>query len=249
MPAAPPVVAVSVMAVPFSTLTALSPLDGRYAAKVAALREHFSEFGLIRARVRIEIAWLGALADEPGIAEVAPFSRSRARGARRGGRVVRACRRRAREGDRAHDQSRRQGDRILAEGTLRRRARDRPRRRIHSFRVHVRGHQQSRAWVDAGGSAARRSCCPRCADIAARVRDLAHLHADLADARAHARPAGDADDARQGDGERLSRGSSGRSRRSATCRSRARSTAPSATTTRTSSRTRTSTGSASPRRS
>jgi len=55
-------------------LTALSPLDGRYAAKVAPLREHFSEFGLIRARVRIEIAWLLALADEPGIPEVAPFS-------------------------------------------------------------------------------------------------------------------------------------------------------------------------------
>ncbi len=55
-------------------LTALSPLDGRYAAKVAPLREHFSEFGLIRARVRVEIAWLSALADEPGIPEVAPFA-------------------------------------------------------------------------------------------------------------------------------------------------------------------------------
>jgi len=55
-------------------LTALSPLDGRYASKVAALREHFSEFGLIRARVRIEIAWLIALSEEPKIAEVAPFS-------------------------------------------------------------------------------------------------------------------------------------------------------------------------------
>jgi adenylosuccinate lyase len=55
-------------------LTALSPLDGRYASKVAALREHFSEFGLIRARVRIEIAWLIALSEEPTVAEVAPFS-------------------------------------------------------------------------------------------------------------------------------------------------------------------------------
>jgi adenylosuccinate lyase len=53
-----------------ATLTALSPLDGRYAAKVAALAEHFSEFGLIRARVRIEIAWLVALSGEPGIPEV-----------------------------------------------------------------------------------------------------------------------------------------------------------------------------------
>ncbi len=57
-----------------AALTALSPLDGRYAAKVAVLRELFSEFGLIRARVKVEIAWLTALGDEPGIPEVAPFS-------------------------------------------------------------------------------------------------------------------------------------------------------------------------------
>ncbi|TVO62491.1 adenylosuccinate lyase [Denitromonas ohlonensis] len=57
-------------------LSALSPLDGRYAAKVADLRDHFSEFGLIRSRVKVEIAWLKALAAEPAIAEVAPFSNS-----------------------------------------------------------------------------------------------------------------------------------------------------------------------------
>jgi adenylosuccinate lyase len=57
-----------------AALTALSPLDGRYAGKVAALREHFSEYGLIRARVRVEIAWLIALADEPGVPELPPFS-------------------------------------------------------------------------------------------------------------------------------------------------------------------------------
>ena len=55
-------------------LTALSPLDGRYRAKVAALAEHFSEFGLMRQRVRVELAWLEALSDEPGIAEVPPLS-------------------------------------------------------------------------------------------------------------------------------------------------------------------------------
>jgi adenylosuccinate lyase len=58
-----------------TALTALSPLDGRYAAKTAALAAHFSEFGLVRARVRVEVAWLLALSDEPGIPEVAPFSR------------------------------------------------------------------------------------------------------------------------------------------------------------------------------
>jgi adenylosuccinate lyase len=57
-----------------STLTALSPLDGRYRDKVAALAEHFSEYALIRERVRVELGWLEALADEPGIVEVPPFS-------------------------------------------------------------------------------------------------------------------------------------------------------------------------------
>jgi len=57
-----------------AALTALSPLDGRYAAKVTALTGHFSEFGLVRHRVRVEISWLIALADEPAIAEVPPFS-------------------------------------------------------------------------------------------------------------------------------------------------------------------------------
>jgi adenylosuccinate lyase len=55
-------------------LTALSPLDGRYAGKVDALRAQFSEFALIRQRVRVELAWLLALAGEPAIAEVPPFS-------------------------------------------------------------------------------------------------------------------------------------------------------------------------------
>lgn len=56
-----------------TALTALSPLDGRYADKLDALRGHFSELALIRSRVRIEIAWLLALADEPAIAEVPAF--------------------------------------------------------------------------------------------------------------------------------------------------------------------------------
>jgi adenylosuccinate lyase len=55
-------------------LMALSPLDGRYAVKVDALRGQFSEFALIRQRVRVELAWLQALADAPAIAEVPPFS-------------------------------------------------------------------------------------------------------------------------------------------------------------------------------
>jgi len=55
-------------------LTALSPLDGRYHDKVAALRATFSELALIRLRVLIEVEWLKALAADPLIAEVPPFS-------------------------------------------------------------------------------------------------------------------------------------------------------------------------------
>lgn len=57
-------------------LTALSPLDGRYASKVEALRPIFSEFGLMHRRVQVEIAWLLALAAEPKIAELQPFHAS-----------------------------------------------------------------------------------------------------------------------------------------------------------------------------
>ncbi|HEY3177960.1 MAG TPA: adenylosuccinate lyase, partial [Casimicrobiaceae bacterium] len=57
-----------------AALAALSPLDGRYAGKMSALRGKFSEFGLIRHRVRVELAWLSALAAEPAIEEVPPFS-------------------------------------------------------------------------------------------------------------------------------------------------------------------------------
>lgn len=55
-------------------LNALSPVDGRYASKVDELRPIFSEFGLIKARVTVEVRWLQALSDHPEILEVNPFS-------------------------------------------------------------------------------------------------------------------------------------------------------------------------------
>ena len=61
---------------PFSQLTALSPLDGRYAEHTKDLRQIFSEFGLIRHRLQVEIGWLQALADHPDIEEVRPFSQT-----------------------------------------------------------------------------------------------------------------------------------------------------------------------------
>jgi len=57
-----------------SSLTAVSPVDGRYGSKTEDLRPIFSEFGLIRYRVLVEIRWLQALADHPDIAEVPPLS-------------------------------------------------------------------------------------------------------------------------------------------------------------------------------
>jgi adenylosuccinate lyase len=57
-----------------SNLRALSPLDGRYAPKVAALSDYFSEYALMRYRLRIEIGWLQALASDSAITEVPPFS-------------------------------------------------------------------------------------------------------------------------------------------------------------------------------
>ncbi len=57
-----------------SALTAVSPIDGRYGSKTAALRDVFSEYGLIKRRVLVEVRWLQRLAAHPGIAEVPAFS-------------------------------------------------------------------------------------------------------------------------------------------------------------------------------
>jgi adenylosuccinate lyase len=57
-----------------SALSAVSPIDGRYGSKTASLREVFSEYGLIKARVQVEVQWLLALAEKPEITEVGPFS-------------------------------------------------------------------------------------------------------------------------------------------------------------------------------
>jgi adenylosuccinate lyase len=57
-----------------SALTAVSPIDGRYGSKTADLREVFSEYGLIRCRVEVEIRWLQRLAAHPEITEVPAFS-------------------------------------------------------------------------------------------------------------------------------------------------------------------------------
>jgi adenylosuccinate lyase len=59
-----------------SPLTAISPIDGRYAGKTAQLRPVFSEYGLIYHRVLVEIRWIQALSRHPDIAEVPSFSKT-----------------------------------------------------------------------------------------------------------------------------------------------------------------------------
>jgi len=63
-----------VMTMDLTSLTAVSPVDGRYGSKTSALRPIFSEYGLIRYRVLVEIRWLQALSGHPGITELPVFS-------------------------------------------------------------------------------------------------------------------------------------------------------------------------------
>ena len=101
----------------FNPLTALSPLDGRYAGKVDALREHFSEYGLIRRRLQ------GRDRMAQGAGRRAAFHRNRRLfgghrgGARRAGRRLQSEAEAAAVKDiEARHQSRRQGARILDQG-------------------------------------------------------------------------------------------------------------------------------------
>jgi adenylosuccinate lyase len=57
-----------------SALTAVSPVDGRYGNKTSELRTIFSEFGLLKYRVQVEVRWLQKLADAKDIQEIPAFS-------------------------------------------------------------------------------------------------------------------------------------------------------------------------------
>ena len=59
---------------PLTALSAVSPIDGRYGSKTSQLRDVFSEYGLIRFRVLVEVRWLQQLSQHAQIAEVEPFS-------------------------------------------------------------------------------------------------------------------------------------------------------------------------------
>ena len=139
-------------------LTALSPLDGRYAGKVDALRPIFSEYGLIRARVKVEVEWLLALAAEPGHRRAAAVLRGRRRPPARAGRRLLASSDAARvKAIEAHHQPRRQGGRILHQGAAEGRRRAGPGAGVRALRLHQRGHQQPVLRADAEPGAAGRA--------------------------------------------------------------------------------------------
>src|ERR1700704_3832668 len=118
-----------------SPLAALSPLDGRYARTADPLRDYFSEQALIRYRLRIELAWLEALAAERAIRELKPFSRATKAAFGRLGKGFFGARRRAHQEHRGRDQSRRQGDRVLAEVQARHRRRSAEIDRVRALRL------------------------------------------------------------------------------------------------------------------
>ena len=54
----------------FDNLTSISPIDGRYSDKTSPLKAIFSEFGLIKYRLLVEVRWLEAMSNNPNISEV-----------------------------------------------------------------------------------------------------------------------------------------------------------------------------------
>jgi adenylosuccinate lyase len=170
-------------------LTALSPLDGRYAAKTRALQEHFSEFALIRLRVRVEIAWLKALADEPAFDLLPAFSQAAVEaldGAAAGFTVADAERVKAIEATTNHDVK-------AVEYWLRERFRDNAEISAAGEFIHFACTSEdinnlAHALMVRGGLAG--VLMPAVDAIAARLDELARTHADLAMlARTHGQPA------------------------------------------------------------
>ena len=136
-------------------LLALSPLDGRYAGKVDALRPIFSEYGLIqraRAGRGRMAAGAGRRAGHRRAARRSPPAPRRA--CARWPTTSRRRRRRAGQGDRAHHQPRRQGGRVLASrNSSKDDAELAPALRVRALRLHQRGHQQPQPRADAASAA------------------------------------------------------------------------------------------------
>ena len=142
---------------------------------------------------------------EPGIVELPAFSAGGDGPPARAGRRVLADRCRARQGDRAHDQPRRQGGRIPDQGAPRRGCRTRPGAGIRALRLHQRGHQQPQLRADAQRGAQR--CCCRHSMRSSPTCAAWRMRTPRADAGAHAWPDRVADHRRQGTRRTSSRAS------------------------------------------
>jgi adenylosuccinate lyase len=195
-----------------SALTALSPLDGRYAAAVAPLRPLLSEFGLMHRRVQVEVEWFIALSDA-GFAEFRPV-RGRARPAALAGAALRPrpTRRPSRTSRRPPTTTSRPwstGSSRASRGHAELEAVG----RVRALRLHQRGHQQHQPRADAEGRAragAAAGAGPHrgpAAHDGARPRSGAH-------AQPHARPDRQPDHGGQGGGQRAVAAARPRARRS-----------------------------------
>ena len=184
-----------------SSLTALSPVDGRYQDRVSALRQYFTELGLIRLRVQVEIAWLRPSRPNRYCASF----RSCRRDVRRPGSIASGfshadgARVKAIEAETNHDVK-------AVEYFLREKlpphAADRCPHGLHPFRMHVGRHQQRLPRAHADAIARPTSCCRRSMRSSHALRAMAHELAAVAMlARTHGQT-GNADDAGQGNRQR-----------------------------------------------
>jgi adenylosuccinate lyase len=174
---------------PLTSLTAVSPLDGRYASQADALRPYFSEFGLIHHRVRVEIEWLIALAQEPALREIGPFSKGTIDALRKlvadfseadGARV------KAIEAETNHDVK-------AIEYWLKERVRDNAEALKAAEFIHFACTSEdinNLSHALSTDAARREVLLPALEQVIARLRDLAHANADLPMlSRTHGQPA------------------------------------------------------------
>lgn len=168
-----------------SPLTALSPLDGRYAAQAAALRPWFSEYALIRARVRVEAAWLFHLACEPDVGPPAPDAALMERLAAIVDRFSEEDARAIKELERTTNH-----DVKAVEYFLRERLDDAP---AHAEYIHFACTSEdinNLSWALLVQGACAEALLPRMDAIIDALRELAHRHADIPMlARTHGQPA------------------------------------------------------------
>ena len=200
---------------PHSPLTNLSPLDGRYAAKLDALRPLLSEYGLMHRRVQVEVEWFIALSDA-GMPEFPPLpaaARERARAWVREFGENDALAIKNIERTTNHDVK---AVEYWLKDRMRRRCAARAVARVRALRLHQRGHQQHQPRADAAKHARAGAVAGDRPHRAAADRDGPRVRR-RADAQPHARPDREPDHAGQGDRQRRRAPGSARARRSPKC--------------------------------